>query len=514
MKRKSCFEELFEKEDEYKMSIDLDPYFTDVVMSIQGFSTEEQLKEHLKNVVLECDFHTFFDIVKKEFNSYLNTELDFEFYTWYNRNHLEFRQFKNQVFMSTSSFICMICFYSFLLYQADYRDDEAIKKMCFQNAVGIIKDSCLWNCEPVSINSFKIILDEIRLKGNYFSLACVLTNLSMCFAWLHEMSHFYLQHTIAVNNKQVEENEIKADNLAYKVFLTILEKNKNNKFQGGAFTSSFQEYGYLAPNMFLGFMHAVRLVEKILYNKEIGSVEYEIFNRRRDAIIDCIDEIDNEIDTDVGNSLYHAYEESLDIFARSLVATEKSGKLDMYKNGGWEIENAQNLLKKEYNNTDVHCFIDSLSDFVAVKYVPISQSFTGIVVPPTGELSGNALRLKISLRDIIQAAVLLSTDFSPTNALSNMIIAVDLISKIYNNSKKYLSSAECAILITLKKLIDEKGVPVLEETLKNSTIAYYKEVPDELIFRKGVSRLQHLKCIEIVEGCFDLSDFIYVKYDY
>ena len=162
----------------------------------------------------------------------------------------------------------------------------------------------------------------------------------------------------------------------------------------------------------------------------------------------------------------------------------------------------------------MHCFIDSLSDFVAVKYVPISQSFTGIVVPPTGELSGNALRLKISLRDIIQAAVLLSTDFSPTNALSNMIIAVDLVSKIYNNSKKYLSSAECAILITLKKLLDEKGVPVSEETLKKSTITNYKEVPDELIFRKGVSRLQHLKCIEIVEGYFNLVDFIYVKYDY
>lgn len=296
------FEKYYPKQEDYKMTKDLDPFFKNIVMSIQGFTTEEQLKKHLDDVVENGNLHVFFEIVEKEFNEYLNCNLKFEFSTWYNKNHLEFSRHDNQIFTSSSAIVTMLCYYSYILYQADHMDDPNIKRLCFQNTFGIIKDSCLWECEQVDLKAFRIVLEEIAPKGNYLSLASVLVNTSLCFAWLHEMSHCYLKH-----DSNSLEIELSADKLAYEVFLSVIEKNKNHQFDGGIYTSSFQEYAYLTPAIFVGFMHAVKLVEKILYDKTIDSAIYNMLIKRKNALIDYIEESTVDIDTDEGNNLYGAY---------------------------------------------------------------------------------------------------------------------------------------------------------------------------------------------------------------
>lgn len=86
------FEDNIPKQDDYKMSKDLNPFFKDIVMSIEGFTSDEQLKDYLTHIIENNNLHVFFNIVEREFNQYLNSDLKFDFSTWYNKNHLEFRQ--------------------------------------------------------------------------------------------------------------------------------------------------------------------------------------------------------------------------------------------------------------------------------------------------------------------------------------------------------------------------------------------------------------------------------------
>ena len=138
------FKDNIDKQEGYKMSDCLIPYCKNVIMSIQGFDNDEQLKEHLSHVIENDNLYVFFGIVEKEFNQFLNCDLKFVFSTWYNKNHLEFRQHENQIFMSSSSYISMLCYYAFILYQSDHLNDEKIKRMCFQNILVFIISKLLY----------------------------------------------------------------------------------------------------------------------------------------------------------------------------------------------------------------------------------------------------------------------------------------------------------------------------------------------------------------------------------
>lgn len=512
------FKDNIDKQEGYKMSDCLTPYCKNVIMSIQGFDNDEQLKEHLSHVIENDNLYVFFGIVEKEFNQFLNCDLKFVFSTWYNKNHLEFRQHENQIFMSSSSYISMLCYYAFILYQSDHLNDEKIKRMCFQNILGVIKDSCLWNCEPVALDVFDIVLNMIGTKGTYLSTACVLVNTSICFALLHEMSHYYLKHEItAPNESKSLQMELDADKLAYNIFLSIIEKQRKGQFDGGEFTQSFQEYAYLAPAMFIGFLHIVRLVDKILYNWEIESSDFENFIQRKEAIIDHIEDCDVDIDTEIGNQLYGGYEESLDSFARALVATEKSQLLDKYKNGGWEVAISQKRLKRKYPKKEEQLFIDKLSDILTVECAPISQSITGIVVKPSDSLSGTTIKvsnIKFSLPELLKEALVLAIHFQvEEKALSFLLIAIDFIFTIYGKAKRYLSESECKVLLSLKKITEKTKLPIKEEMLKQQTVDDYPNTSDEE-FSKAVSKLLHLDCIEIIDGNIILKEIVRVKYDF
>ena len=510
------FKDNIPKQDDYKMSKDINPRFKDIVMSIEGFSSDEQLESHLAYIIENNNLHVFFSIVEREFNRYLNSNLKFDFSTWYNKNHLEFRQHNNQIFMSTSSFVSMLCYYAFLLYQADHLNDRTVKKMCFQNIVGIIKDSCLWDCEPVSSNAFRIVLEEIGARGTYLSLSSVLVNTSICFAWLHEMSHCYLKHGIAESELQSLAVELEADKLAYDIFLSIIEKRKMGQFDGGDFTKSFQEYTYLAPAMFMGFLQTVKLVEKILYDKTIESAFFETMIQRKTAIIDRIEDVNFDIDTEIGNQLYGGYEESLDVFARALVATEKSGLLEKYKNGGWELMTAQKSIKRKYPKKEQQLFIDSLSDILVTEYSPIAQSITGIIVKATGPLSGTTVKIsniKFNLPELLKEIVVLSINSQTESALSFLLIVFDFISTVYGKSKTYLLENECKVLLSLKKVADDAKSPIEEEALKRRVMTDYPDTSED-DFYKSMSKLIHLDCIEVTAGKVILKEIVQVRYDY
>jgi hypothetical protein len=310
--------------------------------------------------------------------------------------------------------------------------------------------------------------------------------------------------------------EFEADKLAYDIFLSIIEKRKMGQFDGGDFTKSFQEYTYLAPAMFMGFLQTVKLVEKILYDKTIESAFFETMIQRKTAIIDRIEDVDFDIDTEIGNQLYGGYEESLDVFARALVATEKSGLLEKYKNGGWELTTAQKSIKRKYPKKEQQLFIDSLSDILVTEYSPIAQSITGIIVKATGPLSGTTVKIsniKFNLPELLKEIVVLSINYQTESALSFLIIVFDFISTIYGKSKTYLLENECKVLLSLKKVADDAKSPIEEEALKRRVMTDYPDTCED-DFYKSMSKLIHLDCIAVTAGKVILKEIVQVRYDY
>ena len=513
MKDPNYFETQIPKQDDYRMTKDLDPSLRETIKTIQGFDSDEQLDKHLDDVINNCNLHVFFDIIENEFNQYLNCNHKFVFSTWHNKFHLECQQHENQIFMSSSFVASLLCYYAYILYQADNMDNKQIKLTCFQNILGIIKDSCLWDCDPIAINAFNIVLEEISTKGNYLSLAGVLVNTSICFVWLHEMAHFYLKHD--EGNKSVSL-ELDADKLAYEILLSIIDKNKRGEFDGKAFTSSFQEYAYLSPAMFIGFLQATTLVDKILFNKTIQTSKFEDFIKRKESIIDYIEDSNVDINTKEGNNLYGAYEDSLDAFARALVATERDGLLERFKNGGWELFNAQTKLKRKFSKKQEQTLIDDISLLFDIEYNTIANSITGIAVPATGSLFGKSIRIsniKFNLPELLKSIITLSAQIGSDGPLSYLLITVELISTIYNKANKFLNETECAILLTLKGMNDNNLSKVSEITLLEQTQKEYPDITNE-DFYKGISKLTHIDCIEIVDGNVKLIDIVFVRYDY
>ena len=514
MKANNPFEKSIPKKDDYIMTKYLTPYFKDQAKRIQGITDDEYLNEHLEKVVENGNMHIFFKKIEFEFNHYVGTNITFNFHTWHNKNHIEFRQQDNQIFMSSSSIITLYCYYAYILYQADHLDNEQIKTVCFQNILGIIKDSCLWDCDYVATNSFEYVIETIGKEHNYLSLAGVLLNTSLCFAWLHEMAHYYLKH----QDSHSYAKEIEADKLAYNIFLSILEKNKKRNFDGGIYTSCFQEYTYLSPAMFIGFMQAVTLVEKILYDKTIENSKFEEFIQRKELIVDYIETSNVDIDTDAGNNLYGGYEDSLDSFARALVATEKAGYLEKFKNGGWErqFKEVQHFLKRKYTKQSEKSFIDKMSDLFTIECEPIAQSFIGLTVTRTDELTGYTTKIsniKFNLGEILKNAVIMSLQAVDGSAISYLLILVEMISALYNKSKQFLTQTDCAVLLTLYNITSENVCAVNEESLKVKVLSEYPDITVD-DFTKSINKLLHLECIDIVEGTIKLNETVNVRYDF
>lgn len=513
MKNTNFFENSIPKKDDYAMSTELTPFFEEHLQRMLGISDEKQLEEHLKSVVENADMRVLFKKIEYEFNQYTNSNIEFSFYTWYNKNHIEFRQQNNQIFMSSSSVITLYSYYAYILFQADNLGDEQVKTICFQNILGIIKDCCLWDCNHVPVNTFEYVIGTIGKEYNYLSLAGTLLITSLCFAWLHEMAHYYLKHKAVYSI----EGEIEADKLAYNIFLCILEKSKNARFDGGIYTSCFQEYTYLSPVMFLGFMQAITLVEKILYDKTIETSRFEDFVQRKELIIDYIENSDADIDTTEGNNLFGGYEASLDSFARALVATEKAGFLEKFKNGGWErqFENAQRSLKKKYTKREELSFIDEMSQLFAFECEPIAQSFIGITVGKTDKITGSSVKIsniKFNIGEVLKNAVIMSLQAADGDAVSYMLIFVELISLLYKKAKKVFTKTDCSVLLTLYRNTNDSTPFISEEDLKAKTMAEYHIREEEL--NKSINKLLHLECIVIIESNVKLNEKVNVRYDF
>lgn len=513
----SHFEKEIPKISSYDMIDKFDDYFEQLVKEMQHIETEQELNEHMQLVKSEGDLYSFFNIIKREFNEYVNANIDFEFETWYNKNHLEFRQYENQIFMSTSAINSLLCYYSFILYQADNLENEDKKKMCFSNLFGIMSEACLWDCEQVAIDAYKFIFEKIRKQGNYVSLANVLMYTSIAFAWLHEMAHKYLHHDMAISTTQSQNIELEADGLAYKIFLSIIIKHKQAKFEGGVFSSCFQEYTYLSPAMFIGFMQAVKNVEKILYNKELDNSIFDIMIARKNKIIEHSKTIENNIETKDGKDLFFGYEISLNSFANGLVTREQAGLLEKYKNGGWELSSTKNALKRKHSHECEQAFVNRISEIICIERVPLSQSIAGIVVPSTGPLSGCSLKIsniKFKLSEILSSALVFSLQFaSSSGPLAYMLIFVEMISMLYNKAKKPLSETDCIILLTLKQALDKGSSQISEEKLKALVVQEHSELSDSDI-QKSISKLYHIDCIDITNELVTLKEIVNVRYDF
>lgn len=514
--------------DYSEINNDISSDFKDFIKVFLKINNDKELDCYLDDIRKKATIKDVFDISLKEFNLYTKSNIEIELNFSQEHKRLVFLQLKDQIYTSPNLFVPLYCFYAILLYQADHLNEEKVTRICFQNLLGIIMDSCLWNCEPVSINSFQFIINDIGKTGNYLSLAGALSLTSLCFAFLHEMAHYYLHHEDrSPDYKKDEKIEYEADELAYKIFLRIICKNKSGQFDGGLFTDCFQEYTYLSPAMFIGFIHVIKLVDIILYDniKDKGrdftetNAKIESFIGRKETIINYLEKSKEDIDTIEGNCLYGGFEESLDSFASSLILTEEKGSLEKYKMGGWERkdeEKVKQILVLKDKTEDEMKYIDLALSMMNIECNPIPQEFIGIQIHKTDPTTGYTSKIsniEVSLPDILELSLISAIHVKMNESLAYLLLFVELIFTLYGKAKRFLSERECIVLLYLKKLIDQ-GVPnITEEKLKTVIQSEHKDFSDS-DFDKAIKILLHLNCISIVDAKLNIKERINIKYDY
>lgn len=522
--RKNMDASELKRPNEIEMSKDLCDEFKAFMKKITGFKSDAELDGYLDTVIDNGNLQSIFDIAAREFNRFNNTNIPFEFHSWHNKHRLEFQQIENHIFISSNALVTLYCFYAILLYQADHLQNNLIKRKCFQNLLGILMDSCLYDCEPVAINAIQFVINEIGEKDNYLSLSGVLTSTSICFTFLHEMAHCYLHHNN--QNDGSFESEFEADLLAYKVFLSIIERKNKGKFDGGLFTDSFQNYAYLSPAMFLGYIQTQKLTEIILFDK--SSVEdkeiketnacFDSFIKRKDQIINYIEESDADIDTDEGNCLYKGFELSLDSFADALIRTEEIGHLEEYKQGGWERKDEEQvklIFVGRQKNSDELRFIDMSMLSLWIDCFAKPQEFTGVTIH-RDEITGHVSKISnisFDLPEILKLALVSSLQIASRDPLVYMTLFVELIYTLFGKSKRLLEERDCKVLLSLKKLSDQGEPNIDDEKLKAFTKLNYPDLTD-LDYKKAFRNLTHLGCISITDGIISLQEKVHVKYDY
>ena len=328
--------ELYPKLYDYRMSPEISKDYRELLEKLLNTTDENLINQHVKCAIENANLKEFFQVINKEFNEFINQEITFNLNVWYSDKYLSVSQLEQNIFTNAAIVNTLLLFNTIIFYQFDHLDDENVKLRCFQNLFGMIKDSCLWDCSIVAIDVYHFLTNDIGIDKNYLLFANDFMYVSIAFAWLHEMAHFYYEHGIKKLNSGSLKKELEADMLAYQILLRIIEKNSTNSFDGGVFTENFQQYTYLAPAMLIAFYHTVTLIDKILYDKTISSATFTDLIARREDLINYISIWPGDIDTEKGNSFYCMFEESLNSFIRSLIATDKDKKLEEYKmGGGW-----------------------------------------------------------------------------------------------------------------------------------------------------------------------------------
>ena len=511
---KDEFEEEIKKIDDIDMSTEIGEY-EEFVKDLNGL-TDAEYVPFIKNIVENVSLNAFFDTIKREFNVFCLTDYNFSLHCYYNKNRIEFRGKGENIFSSATAVSALMCYYSLILYQADHLNDDKIKKMCFQNIFGIAKDTFLWNCEEVNKKTLDIIINDISKKGNYARISSSMSYASIAFGWLHEMSHYHLRHQLQNNVEMTIYNEQEADRLAYDVFLSMIEKVKKQDTVFGEFTDCFREYMYLVPVMFLDFEHVSFLIEKILYDKDIDSLNFEWFISRKEKIIDQIEESKVDIDTDEGNDLYKWYIDSVNTFIQILISTEKAGLLDKYKNGGIELEVVKSKLYSEYDNRIDHSYIDGIVDLISIEQNTISQSFVGITVHGTDQPSGYSRKIsniKVNLFEVLKFVAVSALEIGTSGSLGLIMVFVEAISKLFEKTKKLLSENECKVLLIINELTQNGKCCAFENEVIESTLKEYGDLSIDVI-HKAISKLSHIDCIDIIDSSISLVEHINSRYDF
>lgn len=510
---KDEFENEIKKIGDIGMSTELGEY-EGFVKDLNGLKDSEYT-QFINNITENGSLYALFNIIKREFNVFCGTNYNFTLHCYYNKNRIEFRGKGESIFSSATAVNAFMCFYGLILYQADHLNDDDIKKRCFQSIFRIAKDTFLWNCEEVDKKTFDIIIYDISKKGNYVKTASAMAFSSISYGWLHEMSHYHYLHKYDSDMKTTIYNEQEADKLAYDIFLSMVEKVRKQNMVFGEFTDCFREYMYLIPAMFLDFEHVSLLIEKILYDKDIDSMNFECLQSRKERIIDHIEESDVDINTEEGNDLYKWYIDSVNTFIQILISTEKAGLLDKYKNGGIELESVKFQLYEEYNKINP-TYIDGILNFFSVERNTLSQNFIGIIVHATDQPSGYSRKIsniKVNLSEVLKFVAVSALEIGLSGQLGLIMVFVEAISKLFEKTKKLLSENECKVLLTINKLTQNGKQFIFENDVISDTLNEFEDLSVDSI-KKAISKLNHIDCIEIVDGKINLVEHINVRYDF
>lgn len=292
----------------------------------------EKIDEAMKDANLEKLFSELDRYAANYFKTNPKLELEIRDST------ISIAQSENIVYMNSMmssayfSFLLTHIYHSYVIDNPG-EDKETEDLFCFRATLFILNEMCFHDFEqPIELpdaESIDMLFEKIQTKLNLFNIASDLFYTSIMFAFLHEMSHAYLNHDTDTHSLK---KEIEADKYAYQMFLNFCYDIQNDISESN-FKECIQVYTYLAPLYLLEFYYTVYYTGNFLC-LNVNTVENNTFDeivKRKEELFEVFYAWDGEIDEDLAYGVYNAYRDAEDSFIRSFVASDKAGYFDEIK---------------------------------------------------------------------------------------------------------------------------------------------------------------------------------------
>jgi len=275
----------------------------------------ESLFTELKEYVYKYLGHTF------------PLELEFIYDT------IEISQSKSTIYINNVMSKAFLAYIATQMYHSNTLGIESEDDFCYRYTLFVLNDMCFNNFkQPVIFPngaSMKMLLDKFSTNQHLLNLSCDIYFSAMAFAFLHEISHAYLEHSPFDQNIQ---KEIDADSMAFKIFLEYVDDVSKGRFESN-FEECMLSHVYMAPMYLLEFYYMVYYTGSFLCAKNaVGKTDiFDGIVKRKNSLFDVFYNWNGGESEQDSYNLYNFFQDGQESFLNSFIESDKLGLLNDLK---------------------------------------------------------------------------------------------------------------------------------------------------------------------------------------
>jgi len=216
-----------------------------------------------------------------------------------------------------------------LLYWNDFIKDHDVWTCCFMYTLYTLTEFGVHRVRPACPRwIYEMQIEMLTYSDRASHLYADVASIIMSFVIAHELGHFVLGHHDSAERSI--EAEFAADDFAYKVILSLIEKQSKHISVKGERPEidMYSDYTYLAPLMFFDFMQLLEHFSNAVYNDYSRKNITAELNMRKEHLEEWVFNSPNiyDFETDGGNAVYNATLSSIERFMSEVDLKLQRGK--------------------------------------------------------------------------------------------------------------------------------------------------------------------------------------------